>query len=323
MVPGWHQQNRFKYTQIQRETNYKSCPSSQSVTQISCSLRTTLEEARKAQINKLKFNTAPSSCPCLSSLFFHSVWGQNRYDKFIKFYWFKPPTPHSKRKQTLCWKGSLGNDSRNIQQMMPLNHSKITVREYIAFISFPWGSCPHLAYYTARSDLSSPMTLYSSYQPSLYSSPIMHFRCGCRNLRSCWQIQIWQSFHNRKKKVNAFVSLLKTYLRRERSLYRRAHCADRELCLIGHDVGWLDVAVIHWVLKGRPSICVLVTRVPIEGNFGSFSESKTEQSFIFYTAKDSLNNWWGVISSSILLIALPVFVEIESKACYDHGNKRH
>lgn len=116
---------------------------------------------------------------------------------------------------------------------------------------------------------------------SLYSRPITHFRCRCRNLRSCWQLQIWEGFYTwtTQWRTSAFVALLKTYLRRERSLYCSAHCADRELCLIGHDVGGLDVAVIHGVLEGRPSVCVLVTRVTIEGNFGSFSESKDKCRF--------------------------------------------
>lgn len=74
------------------------------------------------------------------------------------------------------------------------------------------------------------------------------------------------------EQVNAFGIFFKTYLRRERSLYGSAHCADRHLCLIGCDVSRLDVAVIHGVLEGPPS--VLVTRETIEENFGPFSKSK-------------------------------------------------
>lgn len=54
-------------------------------------------------------------------------------------------------------------------------------------------------------------------------------------------------------------------------LYGRAHCADCELRLVGHDVGWLDVPVVHGVLERRTSIGVLVAHIAIEGDFRSSS----------------------------------------------------
>lgn len=57
-------------------------------------------------------------------------------------------------------------------------------------------------------------------------------------------------------------------------LYSSAHCADCKLCLTGHDVGGLDVAVIHGVLKRSASIGVLVAHVTIEGDFGSSPETQ-------------------------------------------------
>ena len=64
------------------------------------------------------------------------------------------------------------------------------------------------------------------------------------------------------------------YLWRKQLLYSCAHCADCELCLVGHDVGGLNVAVIHWVLERSSSISVLMAHVTIEGDFGSSSEMK-------------------------------------------------
>lgn len=55
-------------------------------------------------------------------------------------------------------------------------------------------------------------------------------------------------------------------------LYSCAHCADCELSLVGHDVGGLDVAVVHGVLERSPSVGVLVADVTVEGDFGSSSE---------------------------------------------------
>lgn len=52
-------------------------------------------------------------------------------------------------------------------------------------------------------------------------------------------------------------------------LYGRAHCADCELRLVGHDVGRLDVPVVHGVFERRTSVGVLVAHVAIEGDFGS------------------------------------------------------
>lgn len=57
-------------------------------------------------------------------------------------------------------------------------------------------------------------------------------------------------------------------------LYRCTHRADCELCLGGHDVCGLDVAVVHWVLKCGPDIRVLVASVTIEWNFGSSPENE-------------------------------------------------
>lgn len=55
-------------------------------------------------------------------------------------------------------------------------------------------------------------------------------------------------------------------------LYSCAHCADSELCLIGHDVRGLDVAIIHRVLKCSSTISVFMAHITIEGDFGSSSE---------------------------------------------------
>lgn len=57
-------------------------------------------------------------------------------------------------------------------------------------------------------------------------------------------------------------------------LYCRAHGADCELRLGGHDVCGLDIAVVHGVLKGGPNICVLVASIAIERNFGSSPGNK-------------------------------------------------
>lgn len=55
------------------------------------------------------------------------------------------------------------------------------------------------------------------------------------------------------------------------TLYSRAHRADCELCLAGHDVSRLDVTVVHGVLERSAPIGVLVAHVTIEGDFGSSS----------------------------------------------------
>lgn len=68
--------------------------------------------------------------------------------------------------------------------------------------------------------------------------------------------------------------MCETYLKRKQLLYSCAHCADCELCLIGHDVSRLDVAIIHWVLKCRSSVSVFMAHITIEGNFGSPSKIK-------------------------------------------------
>lgn len=67
-----------------------------------------------------------------------------------------------------------------------------------------------------------------------------------------------------------------THLQRKRLLYSCAHCADCELCLIGHDVSGLDVAVIHRVLERGSPVSVLMAHVTIEGNFGSSSKKQKE-----------------------------------------------
>lgn len=63
----------------------------------------------------------------------------------------------------------------------------------------------------------------------------------------------------------------------ETALYSRAHCADCEFRLAGHDVGGLDVAVIHGVLERSSSVGVLVAHVTIEGDFGSSSGKTTRR----------------------------------------------
>lgn len=55
----------------------------------------------------------------------------------------------------------------------------------------------------------------------------------------------------------------------DRPLYCSAHGADGKLCLIGHDVRGLYVAVVHWVLEGGSPIGVLVTCVAVERDLGS------------------------------------------------------
>lgn len=72
----------------------------------------------------------------------------------------------------------------------------------------------------------------------------------------------------------------------ETTLYSRAHGADCELCLAGHDISGLDVSVIHGVLKSSAPISVLVAHITIEGDFGS-SSGKTihchsQKNSIFY-----------------------------------------
>lgn len=61
----------------------------------------------------------------------------------------------------------------------------------------------------------------------------------------------------------------------ETALYSRAHCADCEFCLAGHDVSGLDVAVIHGVLERSSPVRVLVAHITIEGDFGSSSGKTT------------------------------------------------
>lgn len=63
----------------------------------------------------------------------------------------------------------------------------------------------------------------------------------------------------------------------DETLYSRAHCADCELCLAGHDVGGLDVAVIHGVLERGSPVRVLVAHIAIEGDFGSSSGQTNPQ----------------------------------------------
>lgn len=65
----------------------------------------------------------------------------------------------------------------------------------------------------------------------------------------------------------------------EAALYSRAHCADCEFRLAGHDVGGLDVAVIHGVLERSSSVGVLVAHVTIEGDFGSSSGKTTTRRY--------------------------------------------
>lgn len=62
-----------------------------------------------------------------------------------------------------------------------------------------------------------------------------------------------------------------SYLWRGWLLYGRAHCADCEFRLVGHDVGGLDVPVVHGVLERCASVGVLVAHVAIKGDFGSSS----------------------------------------------------
>lgn len=52
-------------------------------------------------------------------------------------------------------------------------------------------------------------------------------------------------------------------------LYGRAHSADRELRLVGHDVRGLQVSVIHRIFKRCSDVGVFVARVAIEGDFWS------------------------------------------------------
>lgn len=58
-------------------------------------------------------------------------------------------------------------------------------------------------------------------------------------------------------------------------LYGCAHCADCELCLVGHDVSGLDVAIVHRVLECGSSVRVFVAHVAVEGDFGSSSINDT------------------------------------------------
>lgn len=52
-------------------------------------------------------------------------------------------------------------------------------------------------------------------------------------------------------------------------LYGRAHSADRELCLVGHDVRGLQVSVIHRIFKRCSDVGVFMACVAIEGDFWS------------------------------------------------------
>ena len=69
-------------------------------------------------------------------------------------------------------------------------------------------------------------------------------------------------------------------------LYGCAHCTDCELRLGGHDVCGLDVAVVHWVLKCGPNVCVLVAGVAIERNFGSSPGNERERGRVTKTSKE-------------------------------------
>lgn len=57
-------------------------------------------------------------------------------------------------------------------------------------------------------------------------------------------------------------------------LYSCAHCADGELCLAGHDVRGLNVAVVHGVLERSSAVGVLVAHEAVERDFGSSSGGK-------------------------------------------------
>lgn len=81
--------------------------------------------------------------------------------------------------------------------------------------------------------------------------PLLWEECGSKEASSCES------------------SLYDCYLWMKRLLYSCAHCADCELCLVGHDVSGLDVTVIHRVLECSSAISVLMANVTIEGDFGS------------------------------------------------------
>lgn len=52
-------------------------------------------------------------------------------------------------------------------------------------------------------------------------------------------------------------------------LYCCAHGADCKLCLVGHDVCWLQVAVIHWVFKRPSNVGVFMASIAIEWHLRS------------------------------------------------------
>ena len=68
--------------------------------------------------------------------------------------------------------------------------------------------------------------------------------------------------------------MIDCYLWKKQLLYSCAHCADCELRLVGHDIGGLDVAVIHRIFKRSTSISVFMAHITIEGDFGSSSKIK-------------------------------------------------
>ncbi len=106
--------------------------------------------------------------------------------------------------------------------------------------------------------------------------------------------------------------LLKTHLWLEQSLYCCAHCADCELCLIGHDISGLDVTIIHRVLESGSSVGVLMACVTIEGYFGPFSASKQdilpnilEEWFIInHKTQCTMSNIFGEYFGEVLYLCL-------------------
>lgn len=77
------------------------------------------------------------------------------------------------------------------------------------------------------------------------------------------------------------------------SLYGGAHRADCELALVGHDVGGLNVAIIHGVLEGGPSVGVLVAHVAVERDVGSSSGRRRCQgeTIQLATRTNQFRNW--------------------------------
>lgn len=91
----------------------------------------------------------------------------------------------------------------------------------------------------------------------------------CDKLGLATELHLLREGYGSKEASSCESSRYDCYLWMERLLYSCAHCADCELCLIGHDVSGLDVAVIHWVLECSSAISVLMANVTIEGDFGS------------------------------------------------------